>query len=320
MNEDNPATSVSEAVEDNHDGMWLSKKFLMSSSSDVVDPFIAEREKLSVMSRPSSWLHPSHGELSSKYPIVGVDALQLPRVSQSMWYRDTELLRSHQNSTHSGINSEGEWKTILNGVDVPSVEHGLSDMSLAGIINSIVTRIYSSCRTWLHLANINELDEEEKHRVDSVRRTLRAWFTNAMCSCDVLSSSWPLIGLRFLFGRQGAGLEKIGARRFIMTLLWSAKWSVGATALLCIQIYGKDYTDFVIKGEEANLNMAESTAELFGSLQGWELWAYFMAFQLSMEGTIKKVRVEYIILCFWLSLLNLSKSPFDAPWRGWCVR
>jgi hypothetical protein len=297
-------------------------------SSVAVDPFMTDREKLSAMAKKIA-PKKNAGMLAFEPRLCYDPAVDyIPRMESFLQnIQSVVLILYNYRGYHQarGIDAPDYSEatkvlrtvasavkendaTILDGVDVPSVEDGLSDMSLAGVINDIATRIYSSCRVWLDLYNNNKVDDEEKHRAAAVRRTLRAWFTSAMCSCDVISSSWPLIGLRLLFGRQGAGLQKIGARRFIMTLLWSAKWSAGATALLCIQMYGKDYADFMIKREVAKSGNVKGTFELLGDIQGWALFAYFFAFQFSMEGTIKKVRVEHIMLYFLSILFNLSNA------------
>lgn len=79
---------------------------------------------------------------------------------------------------------KGNDVTILDGLDVPSVE-----MSLAWVLNDTISRTHSSCHIWLDLYSNNKVDEEEKHRVAAVRRTLRARFkmkTSVMCTCDVI--------------------------------------------------------------------------------------------------------------------------------------
>ena len=182
--------------------------------------------------------------------------------------------------------------SILDGIDVPSInfdsdaEEGLShDMSLSNVCLSMASGIYSSSRTWLHVHNNNEVEEEEKHRADAIRRTFRAWFTSAMCSCDLLTTNWVFVGIRLILRKQGASLEKIGTRRLIMTLIWSAKWTAGAVALVCLQLYSKGYSAFSTKRDTST--DFESTAVVMD----WELIAYFFSFQFTMEGTIKKVSI-----------------------------
>ena len=184
-------------------------------------------------------------------------------------------------------------ESILDGLDVPSInfdgnveEEGLPhDMSLSNVCLSMASRIYSSCRTWLHVHNNNQVGEEEKHRVDAFRRTFRAWFTSAMCSCDLLTTNWVFVGIRLILKKQGASLEKISTRRLIMTLIWSAKWTAGAVALVCLQLYSKGYSAFSTKRDTST--DFESTAVVMD----WELIAYFFSFQFTMEGTIKKVSI-----------------------------
>lgn len=181
--------------------------------------------------------------------------------------------------------------SILEGVDAKSInwddtEGGLHELSLSEIIGDISSSIYSSSRVWLKAYNDIDIKEEEKNRVTVVRRTLRAWLTNAFCACSNITSSWPFIAIRLLLGKQGADLQNMSTHRFIMTILWSIKWTAGAVALTCVEIYGKGFhADWLIRQEMgSNTNYV-----VLGTLQGWVLFSYFLAFQFSMEGTIKKV-------------------------------
>ncbi|KAL7496333.1 hypothetical protein ACHAWT_004484 [Skeletonema menzelii] len=182
--------------------------------------------------------------------------------------------------------------------------------------------IYSSSRTWLHVHNNNEVEEEEKHRADAIRRTFRAWFTSAMCSCDLLTTNWVFVGIRLILRKQGASLEKISTRRLIMTLIWSAKWTAGAVALVCLQLYSKGYSAFSTKRDTST--DFESTAVVMD----WELIAYFFSFQFTMEGTIKKGLMRLvgtllggfsawvgIMLCSWSYNGTNPINPY--AWIAW---
>ena len=193
--------------------------------------------------------------------------------------------------------------SILDGLSVTSIdfdgnaEEGLPDMSLSNVCAGITSRIYSSSLNWLNMYNNNEVTQEEKHRANAILRTFRAWFTSAMCSCDIFKTNWIVVSIRLILRKQGASLEKIGTRRLLMTLLWSAKWTGGAVALICLQLWSKGY--YNLSTEQASTDL-EST----GVISDWELIAYFFSFQFTMEGTIKKVRQDsrvperFYLVCF----------------------
>ena len=196
--------------------------------------------------------------------------------------------------------------SILEGIDVKSInwddteQGGLHELPLSEIIGDIASSIYSSSRAWLEAYNDIDIKEVEKHRVTAVRRTVRIWFTNAFCACSNITSSWSFIAIRLLLGKQGAGLQKVSTRRFIMTILWSLKWTAGAVALTCIEIYGNGFhADWLIKQEMGS----SPNYALLGSLQGWSLFAFFLSFQFSMEGTIKKVSTDTFLLSIIIGFL-----------------
>ena len=184
--------------------------------------------------------------------------------------------------------------SILNEVDVQSSNwdgseekgQGLPDMSLSGVFEGVVSSIYFSCRTWLDAYKNDRVDEAEKFRAFAIRRSLAACVNGAVCSCGVIIGSWPFLGLRLLFQKQGAGIENISTRRLILTLLWSAKWTVGSVGLMCLSVYSPDYTDFIIENDTRTAN-----SKVVGTLTSWDLVGYFMALQFTMEGTIKKVSI-----------------------------
>lgn len=201
--------------------------------------------------------------------------------------------------------------SILEEVDVKTInwddtEGGLDELSLSAIFRDVVSSIYSSSRLWIEAYNNIDIKDEEKHRVTTVRRILKAWFANAICACDSITSSWPFIAIRMFQGKQGAGLQNVSTRRFIMTILWSVKWTGGAVALACVEIYGGLYADWLVRSEMASPDYA-----LLGTMQGWSLFAYFLAFQFSMEGTIKKGMMRALGTCLggfaaWIGIMLCS--------------
>jgi hypothetical protein len=218
--------------------------------------------------------------------------------------------------------------SILDGLSVTSIdfdgnaEEGLPDMSLSNVCAGMTSRIYSSSLKWLKMYNNNEVKREEKHRTNAILRTFRAWFTSAMCSCDIFTTNWILVSIRLILRKQGASLEKIGTRRLLLTLLWSAKWTGGAVALICLQLWSKGYYNLSTK--QASTDLAST-----GVISDWELIAYFFSFQFTMEGTIKKVRQDsrvpkrFYLVCFsnefYLCLLGFDACGRNNVWWFLCL-
>lgn len=100
-------------------------------------------------------------------------------------------------------------------------------------------------------------------------------------------------------------MQNISTRRLILTLLWSAKWTAGAVALLCLAVY-TDYSDFII-------GKADASVKTVGVLKSWDLIGYFMALQFSMEGTVKKVSFHKKLLSASYAMVSISHTPSFFP-------
>jgi hypothetical protein len=249
-----------------------------TGNCDVVNPFISDRDKLRLMEKEIS-PKDNVGMLVLE-PRLCSTADDIPHMETLLQYIRTLLLmlfnyRGYHKA--SGIEEPDHSEnikllrtmasavrennvSILNGVDVPSSNwdgseeqgRGLPDMPLSGVFEGVVSSIYFSCRTWLDVYNNDKVDEGEKSRANAMRRSIKASVDGALCSCGVIIGSWPFLGLRLVLHRQGASMQNISTRRLILTLLWSAKWTAGAVALLCLAVY-TDYSDFIIGKADASV-------------------------------------------------------------------
>ena len=295
---------------------------------DEVNPLVAEREKLSAIAKKIApqknagllYFEPRlcHDPAIDYIPILETFLKNIQSAVLILFNYHGDHWKAEEPGQSETIKVlrtvasavKGNDLSILEGVTAKSInwddiEGELHDLTLSEVFGDLVSSIHSSGRAYLEAYNNVNVKEEEKHRGTTIRRTLRAWFTNATCSCGNITSSWPLIGIRMLLGKQGAGLQN--NRRLKMALLWSAKWTAGAVALTCIEVFGQGFhADFAIKRE-----MGEPNWVLLGTLQGWALFAYFLAFQFSMEGTIKKVSIDTFLLTITLGFLCWLSSDIS---------
>lgn len=315
--------------------------------NEVENPFLVDREKLSLMSKKVSpkknakilVFEPRfcHDPTIDHIPYMEtflehIQSLVLLVYNYHGYYKArglespnlttaTNVLRAVSSAVKDNDVSILADKPLRNLDDVSFLEQGSQNVPLSGVIDSIVARISLSCHMWLNAYN-NRVDVDDRHRTASTRRFVLDWVAKAMCSFQVITSNWLVVGLRLLLGRQGANLEKVGPRRLIMTLLWSAKWVAGAIALLCLQMYGPNYSVFQL------VKMSEGNFELQGLIRSWELLAYSLSIQFSAEGTIKKALMRALGTCLgafsaWIGIMLCSWSydgknpPNPYAWILW---
>ena len=303
------------------------------NDGDEVNPFLAERQNLSTMGKKLSpkknarllYFEPRlcHDPVIDHIPYMetflnNIHSAVLILYNYSGYRQESDDDEPNHFETTKVLRTvasavEKNDLSILEEVDVKTInwddtEGGLDELSLSAIFRDVVSSIYSSSRLWIEAYNNIDIKDEEKHRVTTVRRILKAWFANAICACDSITSSWPFIAIRMFQGKQGAGLQNVSTRRFIMTILWSVKWTGGAVALACVEIWGGLYADWLVRSEMASPDYA-----LLGTMRGWALFAYFLAFQFSMEGTIKKGMMRALGTCLggfaaWIGIMLCSFS------------